>query len=112
MSESATYAIPKNFADAHITEEIYQTLYQQSLEDPNTFWKQQAESLITWEQSWTKISDCDLSQGYARWFVGAKLNVSVNCIDRHLPKRSKLVDLPWDGHDPKESQSFTHPKTS
>ena len=61
MSESATYAIPKNFADAHITEETYQTLYQQSLDDPNIFWEQQAkeqEALFIWQRRRRVGSEC------------------------------------------------------
>ncbi|MDG2460235.1 MAG: acetate--CoA ligase [Luminiphilus sp.] len=106
MTESAVYPIPAGFSDAHITPEKYEVLYRQSLEDPDTFWSEQA-ALLDWHRSWTSVSEADLATGSARWFVGAQLNVSVNCIDRHLPQRAEDVAIIWEGDDPKDSQYFT-----
>ena len=88
MPDHGTYPIPPQFANAHITPESYATMYRQSLEDPDTFWAQRAGEFLTWDQPWTRLSDNDISQGKANWFVDGKLNVSVNCIDRHLPERA------------------------
>ena len=107
MSEHATYPIPGNFADAHITPNRYQALYQQSLDDPDTFWAERAREFLTWDQEWTAVSDNDISIGQARWFVDGKLNVSVNCIDRHLPERANDTALIWEGDDPNDSQRIT-----
>jgi len=107
MSEHATYPVPENFADAHITPDRYQALYQQSLDDPDTFWAERAREFLTWDQEWTAVSDNDISIGQARWFVDGKLNVSVNCIDRHLPKRANDTALIWEGDDPNDSQRIT-----
>ena len=107
MSEHATYPVPENFADAHITPDRYQALYQQSLDDPNTFWAERAREFLTWDKEWTAISDNDISIGQARWFVDGKLNVSVNCIDRHLPERANDTALIWEGDDPNDSQRIT-----
>ena len=106
MTDSAVYPIPASFSDAHITPESYRTLYAQSLEDPDTFWSQQAE-LLDWHTRWSAISETDIDTGAARWFVGAQLNVSVNCIDRHLPQRADDIALIWEGDNPEENQSFT-----
>jgi len=106
MTDSAVYPIPASFSDAHITPELYHTLYAQSLEDPDTFWSQQAE-LLDWHTRWSAISETDIHTGAARWFVGAQLNVSVNCIDRHLPQRADDIALIWEGDNPEENQSFT-----
>jgi acetyl-CoA synthetase len=106
MTNSAVYPIPASFSDAHITPELYHTLYAQSLEDPDTFWSQQAE-LLDWHTRWSAISETDIHTGAARWFVGAQLNVSVNCIDRHLPQRADDIALIWEGDNPEENQSFT-----
>jgi len=106
MTESVTYPIPASFSDAHITPERYQAMYQQSIEDPDTFWAEQAR-LLDWHSPWRAVSETDLSTGSARWFVGAQLNVSVNCIDRHLPERANDVALIWEGDNPEKSQSFT-----
>ena len=107
MTENAIYPIPAGFNDAHITPERYQSLYQQSLDDPDSFWSEQAQ-ILDWHTSWEAVSETDLHTGTARWFVGAKLNVSVNCIDRHLPDRANDTAIIWEGDSPEESQSFTY----
>ena len=106
MTDPAIYNVPASFSDAHITPERYQALYQQSMEDPDKFWSEQA-TLLDWHTPWSAISDTDISTGAARWFVGAQLNVSVNCIDRHLPQRANDIALIWEGDDPNESQTFS-----
>ena len=107
MTETATYPIPAGFNDAHITPERYQNLYQQSLDDPDSFWSEQAQ-ILDWHTPWEAVSETDLHTGTASWFVGAKLNVSVNCIDRHLPERGNDTAIIWEGDSPEESQSFTY----
>ena len=107
MTDTAVYPIPDAFSEAHVTPERYQKLYRQSLEDPETFWSEQAE-LLDWQSPWTAISKTDIAEGSARWFVDAKLNVSVNCIDRHLPKRANDTAIIWEGDDPDRSQSFSY----
>ena len=107
MTDTAVYPIPDAFSEAHVTPERYQTLYRQSLDDPEAFWSEQAE-LLDWQSPWTAISKTDIAEGSARWFVDAKLNVSVNCIDRHLPKRANDTAIIWEGDDPDHSQSFTY----
>ena len=107
MTDTATYPVPAHFGDAHITHEHYQSLYQQSLDQPDTFWAEQAQ-MLDWQSPWTRISETDLRTGVARWFVGAKLNVSVNCIDRRLPERADDIAIIWEGDDPNDSQTFTY----
>jgi acetyl-CoA synthetase len=105
---SSIYPIPENFRDALITPETYATMYRQSLDDPETFWSQQASTFITWHTPWKTVSDNDIATGQARWFVGAKLNVSVNCIDRHLPERADQTAFLWEGDDPTQSKAITY----
>ena len=107
MTDPATYPVPAHFGDAHITPERYQSLYQQSLDQPDTFWAEQAQ-MLDWHMPWTHISETDLRTGAASWFVGAKLNVAVNCIDRHLPERADDIAIIWEGDDPTDSQTFTY----
>ena len=107
MTDPATYPVPAHFDDAHITPERYQSLYQQSLDQPDIFWEEQA-LMLDWHMPWTHISETDLRTGAASWFVGAKLNVSVNCIDRHLPERADDIAIIWEGDDPNDSQTFTY----
>ena len=107
MTDTATYPVPAHFGDAHITPERYQSLYQQSLDQPDIFWAEQAQ-MLDWHTPWTHISETDLRTGAASWFVGAKLNVAVNCIDRHLPERADDIAIIWEGDDPNDSQTFTY----
>ena len=107
MTDSAVYPIPDHFSEAHVTPERYQTLYRQSLDDPETFWSEQAQ-LLDWHSPWTAISDTDVARGAARWFVDAKLNVSVNCIDRHLPERANDTAIIWEGDSPEEDLSISY----
>ena len=90
-----------------MTPERYHTLYRQSLDDPDTFWSEQAQ-LLDWHSPWSAVSETNVTKGAARWFVDAKLNVSVNCIDRHLPERAHDTAIIWEGDDPDDSQSFTY----
>jgi acetyl-CoA synthetase len=107
MTDTATYPVPAHFGDAHITAERYQSLYQQSLDQADTFWAEQAQ-MLDWHMPWTRISETDLRTGAASWFVGAKLNVAVNCIDRHLPDRADDTAIIWEGDDPNDSLTFTY----
>ena len=108
MSNEAISPIPSNFSDAHITPEKYHDMYRQSLEDPETFWSQQASEFLSWDKAWESVCQSDLSTGHARWFDGGKLNASVNCIDRHLPARADQTAILWEGDDPGESKHITY----
>ena len=108
MSNEAIYPIPSNFSDAHITPEKYHDMYRQSLEDPETFWSQQASEFLSWDRAWESVCQSDLATGHARWFDGGKLNASVNCIDRHLPARADQTAILWEGDDPGESKHITY----
>ncbi len=83
-------------------------MYRQSLEDPETFWSQQASEFLSWDKAWESVCQSDLSTGHARWFDGGKLNASVNCIDRHLPARADQTAILWEGDDPGESKHITY----
>ncbi|MFT5481868.1 MAG: acetyl-CoA synthetase [Halieaceae bacterium] len=109
MSEFPVHPVPKAFkTGAHIDKERYEALYRQSLEDPTRFWGEQAEAFLTWQQPWQEVSSSNLSKGEASWFTGGKLNVSVNCIDRHLPKRAEQTAIIWEGDDPNEDKRITY----
>lgn len=108
MSNEAIYPVPANFADAHITPEKYQEMYRQSLDDPETFWSNQASEFLSWDEPWDNVCESDLSKGHARWFEGGKLNASVNCIDRHLPERANQTAILWEGDNPDEHKHITY----
>ena len=95
-------------ANAHITKERYETLYQQSVNDPDTFWAEQAKQFLTWQKPWTSVCESDMHKGLARWFDGGQLNVSENCIDRHLPERANQTAIIWEGDDPADDKNITY----
>ncbi len=92
----------------HLDDAAYQRLYRQSVDDPQSFWGEQAKAFLDWFKPWDEVSSGSLSKGDIRWFSGGQLNISHNCIDRHLAKRGDQVALIWEGDDPKESASITY----
>ena len=78
------------------------------MSNPDEFWAEQAEIFVDWEKKWDKVSDVDFSKGKIAWFEGATLNVSYNCLDRHLPERADQVAIIWEGDDPSSSESITY----
>ncbi len=109
MSDQKVYPIPAEVAShAHITEAQYQALYQQSIDDPEGFWGEQAQKFVTWFKPWDRVLDWDFHKGSIRWFEGGKLNVSYNCLDRHLETRGDQVAILWEGDDPKVDKELTY----
>jgi len=110
MSEQVkTYPVKENIAQsAHFTSQSYQTLYQQSINDPETFWSEQAESFLDWSQPWNKTVEFDYRQGEISWFKGGKLNVSVNCLDRHLSSHGDQTAIIWEGDDPAKDKKISY----
>jgi acetyl-CoA synthetase len=86
--------------------EQYRELYQQSIEDPDKFWGQQATELLLWRQKWNTVLKWEAP--FAQWFIGGKLNVSENCLDRHLTgaRRNKAAII-WEG-EPGEVRTLTY----
>ncbi|MEY4591009.1 MAG: hypothetical protein RL497_3085 [Pseudomonadota bacterium] len=93
---------------AHINAEQYQTLYQQSLTDPNTFWAEQARSFLTWQRPFSESFRGDFAAGDVSWFGDGTLNLAENCIDRHLPQRAHQTAIIWEGDNPNESKHITY----
>nr|WP_010132394.1 acetate--CoA ligase [Microbulbifer agarilyticus] len=109
MSEVHTYPVPETFAaNTLVTNDDYQRMYRQSVEDPQAFWSQQANDFLQWSKPFTKVVEEDLTKGHAAWFADGELNVSVNCIDRHLPARAAQTALIWEGDDPADSKNITY----
>ncbi|QEY18323.1 acetate--CoA ligase [Cellvibrio sp. KY-GH-1] len=109
MSEVHLYPVPESFKkNAAIDLARYKSMYEQSINSPDTFWAEQATAFLTWQQPWSQVTKSDLKKGEVSWFVGGKLNVSVNCIDRHLPARANQTAIIWEGDDPSEDQFITY----
>ncbi len=107
MSDQKTFEIPaKSIEKAWIDNETYLKMYKESVENPIDFWDRQAERL-DWFKKWDNTLDWDYRKGYIRWYEGGKLNVSYNCIDRHLEKKGDQIALIWESDDPNVDKKFT-----
>ncbi len=86
----------------------YQRLYDRSIEDADGFWAEMANKYIDWIAPFTKVRDEDLRKGKIGWFLGGKLNVSVNCLDRHLATRGDRTALLWEGDEPGDNRRLSY----
>lgn len=106
---SELYPVPENMkARTLIDEDMYQRMYEHSINDPESFWAEQATTFLDWYQPWKTVSDINIPAGNIGWFLGGQLNVSVNCIDRHLPERANQTAIIWEGDDPSEDAAITY----
>ena len=109
MSDKKVYPVPAEFsAKAHINQQQYQAMYQASIDQPDQFWAQQAEEFLSWDQPWSKVCSYDFKRGEAAWFIDGKLNLSSNCIDRHLATRGEQTAIIWEGDDPEDATNITY----
>ncbi len=104
------YPVPADIAkNAHIDAATYDEMYQRSIKDPEGFWAEQAEKFLTWSKPWDKVLDWSYTGNvHIKWFEGGKLNVSYNCIDRHLETRGDQVAIIWEGDNPAEDKKITY----
>ena len=93
---------------AQLSQEDYQRLYRQSIEQPDTFWAEQANGFLDWITPWHTVHRSDIHTGAAQWFAGGQLNVSYNCIDRHLAQRADQPAFIWEGDDPTNAAQITY----
>ena len=93
---------------AQLSQEDYQRLYRQSIDQPDTFWAEQAKGFLDWITPWHTVQHSDIRTGAAQWFAGGQLNVSYNCIDRHLAQRADQPAFIWEGDDPTNSCTITY----
>jgi acetyl-CoA synthetase len=89
--------------------EEYKQAYAHSMEDPEGFWAKRAEELVTWDKKWDKVLEYDLSVPEVKWFLGGKLNISTNCLDRHLTdgRRNKAAII-WQGEPEEDVRVYTY----
>jgi acetyl-CoA synthetase len=95
-------------AHTHIDSATYNAMYKQSIEQPDVFWGEQAEKFLDWYKPWDSVSDVDLKTADIKWFSGGKLNVSYNCIDRHLTTKANDTAIIWEGDDPSDDKKITY----
>lgn len=109
MSDVKTYPVfDKIKAATHVTQDQYQQMYRRSLEQPDEFWAEQANAHLDWYETWHTISEADFNKAEIKWFDGGKLNVSYNCIDRHLANRADQTAIIWEGDNPNDSKKISY----
>lgn len=79
----------------------YKKAYKRSVENPEKFWDSQAKT-FTWKEKWNKTLEWNFEEPDVQWFVGGKLNITENCLDRHLKSRKNQVALIWEPNDPSQ----------
>ena len=110
MSVNHVYPVPDAIArDAWIDNDKYQAMYKQSIEDPEGFWGEHGKRL-DWIKPYTKVKDVSFQAPdvHIKWFYDGTLNVSANCLDRHLATRGDQVALLWEGDSPDVSKTVTY----
>jgi acetyl-CoA synthetase len=90
-----------NFPYQLQTMEQYQKAYAQSVQNPEAFWASIAEN-FTWQKKWDKVLDWNFKEPRVEWFKGAQLNITENCLDRHLATRGNEPAIIWESNDPEE----------
>lgn len=109
MHEISNHPVPSHYQQhSLLDDEQYQAMYKASVDDPDQFWARQAEAFLQWDKPWSKVSDYNMREGLAAWFVDGKLNASVNCIDRHLEQRAEQTAIIWEGDDPSDSEHISY----
>jgi acetyl-CoA synthetase len=109
MSDTHIHTVPAFMQDrCFINAEQYRAMYQRSVEDPEGFWAEQADIFLSWEKKWDEVFREDMRAGRVSWFEGGRLNISYNCIDRHLPERADQTAIIWEGDDPGDHKSITY----
>lgn len=111
MEEKRELPPPKEFSQRAYIKSMaqYNKIYKKSVEDPNSFWAEQAEAL-DWYKKWNKVEHYDFKKLEIKYFSGGKLNASYNCVDRHLKtwRRNKAAII-WEG-EPGDSRTLTYQK--
>ena len=108
MSDKIYDILPDAKARAFISNEKYLEMYDRSVNDPEGFWAEQAEQFVTWFKKWDKVENSDYNTAQIRWFEGAELNVSYNCLDRHLETRGDQIAIIWEGDSPTDDKKITY----
>ena len=92
-----------------IDDETYLRMYDRSVRDPEGFWAEQAAAQVDWFEKWDTVLEWDFHTAHVTWFAGGKLNVSYNCLDRHVQAgagdRTALI---WQGNNREEHKTFTY----
>lgn len=110
MSQPHRYPIPASLAERTlVSAEQYRKLYQQSINDPDSFWREYAQ-IVEWITPFRTVKNTTFDPGHVniRWFEDGTLNVAANCLDRHLQERGDQTAIIWEGDDASQSKTLTY----
>ncbi len=109
MSHNPIFPVPSQaLTRTRMNSSQYAESYAQSIANPEEFWAAQARELLSWRAPFQNTLDWNFHTATIKWFEGGKLNVSENCIDRHLELRGDKVALIWEGNEPGDTKSLTY----
>jgi acetyl-CoA synthetase len=107
---SKTYPPSSEFSSKALVKSMdeYKKLYDESIKDPDAFWAKIAERLH-WFKKWDTVREYDFVNANIAWYKGGKLNISYNCLDRHVEAgKGNNTAIIWEGNEPSESKTFTY----
>ncbi|WP_429164219.1 acetate--CoA ligase [Aeromonas rivipollensis] len=110
MSESKVYPVKAHIgSDALLDKEGYEAMYRASVQNPDAFWGEQGK-ILDWMTPYTRVKNTSYDPGHVsiKWFEDGLLNVSANCLDRHLAERGDKVAIIWEGDNPAEDRKLTY----
>jgi acetyl-CoA synthetase len=90
-----------------ISEEDFNTEYQESIINPESFWQKKAEETLDWFSNWNEVAASDMEAGEVAWFKTGKLNACFNCVDRHLENHANKTAIIWEGDDPNDNKEIS-----
>ena len=107
---SNLHPVPAEWAaKAYVNAERYAKMYRRSIEEPEAFWREES-ARIDWIKPWTRLSNCSFDEADfgIEWFSDGTLNVSANCLDRHLAERGDVTAIIWEGDDASQQRRLTY----
>ena len=103
-----TYAVSEaKKKNSIISEEDFNTEYQESINNPESFWQKKAKETLDWFSNWDEVAASNLEAGEVAWFKRGKLNACFNCVDRHLETHANKTAIIWEGDNPNESKEIS-----
>lgn len=109
-ADEAIFPVSKAWEkNAWVDNAAYQRMYKESIDNPDAFWGKLAKETLDWIKPFSKVKNTSFEKNVSiKWFEDGALNASVNCIDRHLPKRKNQTAIIWEGDDPSESKHISY----
>ncbi|EHK5437460.1 acetate--CoA ligase [Aeromonas hydrophila] len=110
MSESKVYPVKPHISNGALLDKAgYEAMYRASVQDPDAFWGEQGK-ILDWMKPYTRVKNTSYDPGHVsiKWYEDGLLNVSANCLDRHLAQRGDKVAIIWEGDNPAEDRKLTY----